>query len=295
MTTIAACVIGYPVSHSRSPLIHGFWLAEHGIDGAYERAEVAPEDLARLRRAICRRDGLVGANVTVPHKEAAFRLAERRGPGRAGAGRREHAVARGRPPEGANTDVAGFLANLDAGAPGWDRRPRPCRRSSAPAARRAPCSTAVIERGAAARSASSTARRTGAEDLARDARAPRVRPAARRDAAGGSPGPACSSTRPRSAWPASRRSTSTSTRLAATPLVTDIVYVPLETDLLRRRARARQPHGRRPRHAAAPGRAGLRALVRRAARASRRASRPGRRRPRAPRPRRRRHEPSSSA
>src|ERR1700693_5482293 len=68
-----ACVIGDPVSHSRSPLVHGFWLAELGIEGSYGRERVTGPRLAGLIHRI-RDHGLQGFNVTLPHKEAVFRL-----------------------------------------------------------------------------------------------------------------------------------------------------------------------------------------------------------------------------
>src|SRR5690606_23832782 len=73
--SIRAFVIGHPIAHSRSPLIHGTWLAEHGIDGSYEPIEVAPAALpaffARLRAG-----EFAGGNVTIPHKEAVFALCD---------------------------------------------------------------------------------------------------------------------------------------------------------------------------------------------------------------------------
>lgn len=70
-----AFVVGHPVAHSRSPLIHGAWLARYGIAGAYERVDVPPERFEAFLRDL--RDGrFVGGNVTVPHKEAAFRGAD---------------------------------------------------------------------------------------------------------------------------------------------------------------------------------------------------------------------------
>jgi shikimate dehydrogenase len=115
-----ACVIGYPVRHSRSPLIHGYWLAEHGIDGRYERAEVAPGELARSI-ADLPSAGFAGANVTVPHKEAAFGLVEVEDPVGRALGAVNTLWLDGGRLKGANTDVAGFLANLDQERPGWDR------------------------------------------------------------------------------------------------------------------------------------------------------------------------------
>src|ERR1700752_5382165 len=68
-----ACVIGDPVSHSRSPLVHGFWLAELGIEGSYGSERIAREALAPFIRGL-RQRGYLGGNVTLPHKEAAVSL-----------------------------------------------------------------------------------------------------------------------------------------------------------------------------------------------------------------------------
>src|SRR5438445_2824368 len=69
----AACVIGWPVEHSRSPLIHTYWIKELGLDAGYRREEVPPEQFAAFVVRLSDH-GYVGANVTVPHKEAALRL-----------------------------------------------------------------------------------------------------------------------------------------------------------------------------------------------------------------------------
>ena len=63
-----AGLLGWPVGHSRSPRLHGFWLAQHGIDGAYIPLPVAPAHFERAVQALPLL-GFVGANVTVPHKE----------------------------------------------------------------------------------------------------------------------------------------------------------------------------------------------------------------------------------
>ncbi len=68
---IRAGVIGWPVQHSRSPFVHGYWLRQYGIDGSYERFEVTPDELGAFLAALPDK-GLAGVNVTVPHKEAAF-------------------------------------------------------------------------------------------------------------------------------------------------------------------------------------------------------------------------------
>ena len=113
----SACVIGWPIEHSRSPLIHNYWLKRYGIAGAYRSEAVRPEHFRDFVQSLAAR-GYVGANVTVPHKEAALALAQ--------ADERARAVGAANTLwlDGAlratNTDVEGFLNNLDACAPGWD-------------------------------------------------------------------------------------------------------------------------------------------------------------------------------
>jgi len=70
-----ACVIGYPILHSRSPLIHGYWLREHRIEGEYLRREVRPDEIDGFLQNFASQ-GLAGCNVTLPHKEAAARNAK---------------------------------------------------------------------------------------------------------------------------------------------------------------------------------------------------------------------------
>jgi shikimate dehydrogenase len=115
----AACVIGWPVEHSRSPLIHNYWLKQYGIAGEYRRELVPREEFAAFVGSLAAR-GYVGANVTVPHKEAALALSE--------ADERARAVGAvntlwfdGNVLRSTNTDVEGFLDNLDACAPHWKR------------------------------------------------------------------------------------------------------------------------------------------------------------------------------
>jgi shikimate dehydrogenase len=120
-----ACVIGWPVEHSRSPLIHRYWLKQYGIDGAYEKEAVEPKDLARFLGSLAAR-GYAGANVTLPHKEAALRAAESAD---------EAAVRIGAAntlwldPDGtlhaSNSDAYGFMINLKVEAPDWNRGRRP--------------------------------------------------------------------------------------------------------------------------------------------------------------------------
>lgn len=116
-----ACIIGHPVAHSRSPLIHGYWLQQHGIAGAYERADVAPGALPDFLQNLAAH-GYVGGNVTVPHKEEAFRLAAVVDPSAEKLGAANTLWLDDGRLHAANTDAVGFLANLDAGAPDWEFR-----------------------------------------------------------------------------------------------------------------------------------------------------------------------------
>lgn len=115
----AACVIGWPVGHSRSPLIHNYWIKEHGLDAEYRREAVPPEQFADFIAHLAEH-GYVGANVTVPHKQAALTLSEPDERARA-VGAANTLWLDGGVLRSTNTDVEGFIANLDATAPGWDR------------------------------------------------------------------------------------------------------------------------------------------------------------------------------
>lgn len=114
-----ACVIGWPVAHSRSPLIHGYWLETYGLPGRYDKQAVPPEDVPAFLEEFAA-SGLVGANVTVPHKELAYQLVDRRDVSAEAVQAVNTIWIEDGQLVGANTDVYGFLANLDDGAPGWD-------------------------------------------------------------------------------------------------------------------------------------------------------------------------------
>jgi shikimate dehydrogenase len=117
-----AFVIGYPIKHSRSPLIHGHWLEHYGIQGSYEAIEVAPADLPAFLDRI-RSGEFVGGNVTVPHKEEAWRLVDfhdlETNELKAFNTLSQLPTADGIAIYGENTDLYGFIANLDQQAPGW--------------------------------------------------------------------------------------------------------------------------------------------------------------------------------
>ena len=110
---IRAFVVGHPIAHSRSPLIHGHWLAEHGIDGRYERIDVAPEAFPGFLAGL-RANGFAGGNVTIPHKEAAFGLVESLTPRAEKIGAVNTLFFDGSERLcGDNTDAPGFVAHLD--------------------------------------------------------------------------------------------------------------------------------------------------------------------------------------
>ncbi|MGB6538037.1 MAG: shikimate dehydrogenase [Xanthobacteraceae bacterium] len=117
-TARAACIIGWPVEHSRSPLIHNYWLKLYRIGGAYRCEAVPPEKFAEFINDLAAR-GYAGANVTVPHKHAALALsAPDERAQKVGAANTlwfDAGVLRS-----TNTDVEGFLHNLDACAPHWE-------------------------------------------------------------------------------------------------------------------------------------------------------------------------------
>jgi shikimate dehydrogenase len=115
----AVCVIAWPAGHSRSPIIHNYWIKQHKLDAEYRREAVPPEKFADFVSNL-RANGYIGANISVPHKEVALKLTEpddrARAVGAANALWYDDNRLRS-----TNTDVEGFLANLDAATPGWDR------------------------------------------------------------------------------------------------------------------------------------------------------------------------------
>jgi len=119
-TFIRAGVMGWPVDHSLSPKVHGFWLREYGLKGEYIRIPVAPEDFLAKLRAL-KTDGFAGCNVTVPHKEAALAGVDEVDPQALRIGavntikvREDGSLF------GFNTDGFGFLENLSQGYAGFD-------------------------------------------------------------------------------------------------------------------------------------------------------------------------------
>lgn len=114
-------IIGHPVAHSRSPIIHGHWLAEHGLDGSYERVDVPPGAVAAFLDRI-RSGEFAGGNVTVPNKEAVLPLLDHVGETARRMGAVNTIWMEDGKLHGDNTDAFGFLAHLDDRVPGWDAR-----------------------------------------------------------------------------------------------------------------------------------------------------------------------------
>ena len=226
-----ACVIGWPVAHSRSPVIHNFWIAHYGIpDALYERLAVEPENLAdtisRLNDL-----GYIGANVTVPHKEAAFALLARHD----ALAKRLRAVntivTTDRGLEGRNTDGYGFIANLKSGAAGWKASAAPAVMIGAGGAARAIAASLEEEGVPEIRIVNRTRER--AETLAREiglARAHIYEWDRLPEAMKGAGLLVNTTTR---GMKGENDLALDLTPLASNAVVTDIVYTPLETGLLR--------------------------------------------------------------
>lgn len=115
-----AGVIGCPIAHSRSPLLHRHWLSTYGIAGHYMPMHVEPEDLKSVVRMMPRM-GFVGANVTIPHKQAIMEIADKVTDRAKLMGAANTLIFR---EDGVivadNTDGYGFITNLHDGAPNWD-------------------------------------------------------------------------------------------------------------------------------------------------------------------------------
>jgi shikimate dehydrogenase len=145
--TVKACVIGWPISHSRSPLIHWTWLKEYGIDGAYTAEAVPPDGLEDFLKSLAE-NGFAGCNVTVPHKEVALALVEEADDAARAVGAVNTLWLENGALCATNTDVYGFLTHLDLSAPGWDDKGRPATVLGAGGAARAVLK-ALAERGLA--------------------------------------------------------------------------------------------------------------------------------------------------
>ena len=120
---IKAGVIGWPVSHSRSPLIHNHWMAEHGIDAVYDTCPIDPAMDFRAALEALAEAGYVGVNVTIPHKENAFRAMDALSPAAERLGAVNTIGLKDGRMVGSNTDGDGFVASLDVHGTKWRDAP----------------------------------------------------------------------------------------------------------------------------------------------------------------------------
>ncbi|NDF11374.1 MAG: shikimate dehydrogenase [Proteobacteria bacterium] len=111
-----AAVIGSPISHSLSPRIHGFWLEQYGIEGSYDAVEVKPEHLQSFLRALPEQ-GYAGVNITLPHKEEAMRYVDEIEPLSRLLGAVNTVVVKDGKLLASNTDLGGFFENIHQHAP----------------------------------------------------------------------------------------------------------------------------------------------------------------------------------
>ncbi len=112
-----ACVIGWPIAHSRSPIIHNYWLAKYGLEGLYERRPVSPQDLPEFLQNLAAH-GYVGCNVTIPHKEAALQYIHHIDDVVRRTGSLNTVYLVGNQTHATSTDGEGFYQNLIAMVPG---------------------------------------------------------------------------------------------------------------------------------------------------------------------------------
>ena len=115
---IRACVVGWPIEHSRSPIIHRHWLGRYGIDGDYDKQAVEPENAAQFFNALPA-GPFAGCNVTVPLKEIAFAAADRKEPSALAVGAANTLWVEDGRVCAANTDTYGFMTHFELSAPQW--------------------------------------------------------------------------------------------------------------------------------------------------------------------------------
>lgn len=225
-----AGVMGWPVAHSLSPRLHGFWLDHHGVDGAYIPIPVSPDDIDTVIKTLPKL-GFRGANVTVPHKIAAFNAADQLSPAAQAIGAVNTLVCR---EDGSifgdNTDGYGFIANLKAGAPTWNASARPALVLGAGGAARAVV-WSLLDAGVPKVTLTNRTQEKAeiiANDMSGDVTV--IPWKEREDAVQGAGLIVNTTTLGMTGKPALELNI---TNAAATPVVTDIVYVPLQTPLLR--------------------------------------------------------------
>lgn len=229
-----AAVLGWPVSHSRSPRLHGHWLQRYGIDGAYVPLAVKPEDFPRALRALTLLN-FVGCNVTLPHKEAALAACDEVDETALKIGAVNTVVVQDGRLIGSNSDAFGFLENLRDSAAGWRAKAGPALVLGAGGAARAVIQALLSEGAPEILLANRSPDR--AHDLAKHfgAKVKVIDWAKRVEAQSEASLLVNSTSLGMTGQPALELSLD---RLPASAVVTDLVYSPLETPLLKA-ARAR--------------------------------------------------------
>ncbi|MBC6443628.1 MAG: shikimate dehydrogenase [Rhodobacteraceae bacterium] len=114
-----AGVIGWPVKHSKSPIIYRYWLEKNNIRGHYTDIEISPDDFQKCIFQLAD-DGFVGVNVTIPYKESAIAMADKKTSRASSIGAANMLIFRGGGIIAENTDAEGFIRNLRASAPDWN-------------------------------------------------------------------------------------------------------------------------------------------------------------------------------
>ena len=121
MTHIKTGVIGHPISHSKSPLIHNFWIKQHGLDGQYKAIDIKPADLPVALPRLLKEDGYTGFNLTIPHKEIAMDICDEIDPiGMAISAVNTVHLRNDGTIFGTNTDAFGFIYNIKQQCPDFD-------------------------------------------------------------------------------------------------------------------------------------------------------------------------------
>lgn len=224
-----ACVIGWPIAHSRSPAIHRFWLDHYKIDGSYTKRAVPPDTLETFLRSLAD-EGYAGCNVTIPFKEDVFRLVAARDAAATAIGAANTIWIEDGALHASNTDTYGYMTYLSREAEDWDRRDAP---------------VSILGAGGAARAIAHGFLEAGVGEIRIFNRSPERAEALRRDF-----GPRLKvlpwEDRSRASTEASVLVNTTSLGLKGEGtlamdftdfhpdcIVSDIVYVPLETGLIR--------------------------------------------------------------
>ena len=145
-SAVKAGVMGWPIAHSKSPVVHTYWLSKYNIAGSYERLAVAPDDLSSSLKELAE-NGFIGVNLTVPHKERALEfMDEVLEPAKKIGAVNTVFVSKSGKLTGTNTDAYGFMENLRLGAPGYSATSGPAAVLGAGGAARAIC-VALLDAG----------------------------------------------------------------------------------------------------------------------------------------------------